>query len=104
MDTRVNRQWRLAARPVGLIKESDFEWREEPVPTPGEGEILVRNIFLSLDPANRGWINEVKSYIPPVALGEVMRGITIGVVEQSYHAEFQAGNIVQGILGWPRHH
>ena len=100
MDTRVNRQWRLAARPVGLIKESDFEWREEPVPTPGEGEILVRNIFLSLDPANRGWINEVKSYIPPVALGEVMRGITIGVVEQSYHAEFQAGNIVQGILGW----
>lgn len=100
MGSKVNRQWRLADRPVGFIKESDFEWREEPVPTPGEGEILVRNIFLSLDPANRGWVSEVKSYTPPVAIGEVMRGITIGVVEQSHHADFQAGDIVQGILGW----
>jgi NADPH-dependent curcumin reductase CurA len=100
MRAKVNRQWRLAARPVGFIKESDFEWREETVPTPGEGEILVRNIFLSLDPANRGWVSEVKSYVPPVAIGEVMRGITIGVVEQSHHADFQAGDIVLGILGW----
>jgi NADPH-dependent curcumin reductase CurA len=100
MGSKVNRQWRLADRPVGFIKESDFEWREEPVPTPGEGEILVRNIFLSLDPANRGWVSEVKSYIPPVAIGEVMRGITIGVVEQSHHADFHAGDIVLGILGW----
>ena len=100
MDSKVNRQWRLATRPVGFITESDFEWREETVPTPGEGEILVRNIFLSLDPAIRGWVSEVKSYIPPVAIGEVMRGITIGVVEQSHHADFQAGDIVLGILGW----
>jgi NADPH-dependent curcumin reductase CurA len=100
MDSKVNRQWRLAARPVGFIKESDFEWREETMPIPGEGEILVRNIFLSLDPANRGWVSEVKSYIPPVAIGEVMRGITIGVVEQSHHDDFQVGDIVQGILGW----
>jgi NADPH-dependent curcumin reductase CurA len=100
MESKVNRQWRLAARPAGFIKQSDFEWREEPVPAPGEGEILVRNIFLSLDPANRGWISEAKSYSPPVAIGEVMRGITIGVVEQSNHADFQAGDIVQGILGW----
>lgn len=100
MGAKVNRQWRLAVRPIGFIKESDFEWREEPVPTPGEGEILVRNIYLSLDPANRGWVREVKSYIPTVAIGEVMRGITIGVVEQSHHADFQAGDIVQGILGW----
>ena len=100
MDSKVNRQWRLAARPVGFIKESDFEWREEPVPVPGEGEILVRNILLSLDPANRGWVMEVKSYVPPVAIGEVMRGITIGVVEQSRHGNFQVGDIVQGILGW----
>jgi NADPH-dependent curcumin reductase CurA len=54
MRGKVNRQWRLAARPVGLIKESDFEWHEEPIPTLSEGEILVRNIYLSLDPANRG--------------------------------------------------
>lgn len=100
MGAKVNRQWRLAARPVGLIKESDFEWHEEPIPTLGEGKILIRNIYLSLDPANRGWVREVKSYIPPVAIGEVMRGVTIGVVEQSHHADFQAGDIVQGILGW----
>jgi NADPH-dependent curcumin reductase CurA len=100
MDAKINRQWRLAARPKGLIKESDFEWHEEPVPIPGADEILVRNIYLSLDPANRGWITEAKSYIPPVGIGEVMRGGTIGVVEQSHHADFQAGDIVQGLLGW----
>ena len=100
MGAKVNRQWRLAARPVGLIKESDFEWHEEPIPTLGEGKILIRNIYLSLDPANRGWVKEVKSYTPPVAIGEVMRGVTIGVVEQSHHADFQTGDIVQGILGW----
>ncbi len=100
MGAKVNRQWRLAARPVGLIKESDFEWREEPVPTPGDGEILVRNIYLSLDPANRGWVREGKSYVPPVATGEVMRGIAIGVVEQSHRADFRVGDIVQGMLGW----
>lgn len=100
MGAKVNRQWRLAARPVGLIKESDFEWHEEPIPTRGKGKILIRNIYLSLDPANRGWVREVKSYIPSVAIGEVMRGVTIGVVEQSHHADFQVGDIVQGILGW----
>jgi NADPH-dependent curcumin reductase CurA len=100
MGAKTNRQWRLAVRPSGLIKEADFEWREEPVPTPGENEFLVRNIYLSLDPANRGWIREAKSYIPPVTIGEVMRGITIGVVAQSRHADFQAGDVVQGVLGW----
>ena len=100
MEAKVNRQWRLAAHPIGLTKESDFQWREEPVPTPGDDEILVHNIYLSLDPANRGWVRDVESYIPPVAIGEVMRGITIGLVEQSHHAGFQAGDIVQGMLGW----
>jgi NADPH-dependent curcumin reductase CurA len=100
MKAKVNRQWRLAARPVGLIKESDFEWHEEPMPALSEGKILVRNIYLSLDPANRGWVREGKSYIPAVAIGEVMRGITIGIVEQSRHADFRPGDIVQGMLGW----
>jgi len=100
MATQVNRQWRLAARPTGLIKESDFEWREEPVPTPGAGEVLVRNQYLSLDPANRAWVNDVDSYLPPVQLGEVMRGGAIGVVEQSRDANFQEGDLVQGMLGW----
>src|SRR5512136_245350 len=100
MSTRVNRQWRLAARPMGAVKESDFEWREEPAPTPGEGEVLVHNLYLSLDPTNRGWMNETATYLPPIAIGAVMRGITIGVVEQSHNARFPEGTLVQGMLGW----
>lgn len=100
MNTQINQQWRLASRPVGLIKESDFAWHSEVVPVPGDGELLVRIIYLSLDPAIRGWVREEKSYIASVAIGEVMRGITIGVVEQSNHTDFKAGDLVQGMLGW----
>jgi NADPH-dependent curcumin reductase CurA len=100
MGAKINRQWRLVARPTGLIKESDFEWREEPVPTPSQGEILVRNIYLSLDPTNRLWTSDRESYMPPVEIGEVMRGMTIGVVEESRNPSFAQGAIVQGILNW----
>ena len=100
MTDRINRQWRLAARPQGLIKDSDFEWVEEPVRSLGDGEILVRNIYLSLDPANRGWMREAPSYVEPVAIGEVMRGLAIGVVEASCNARFSEGDIVSGTLGW----
>jgi hypothetical protein len=96
----MNRQWRLATRPVGLIKESDFAWTEEPAPTPGDGEILVRNLYLSLDPANRAWVYERESYMPPVAIGEVMRAAGVGVVEQSRNANFPVGMNIQGLLGW----
>jgi NADPH-dependent curcumin reductase CurA len=85
---------------VGLIKESDFEFHEEPVPALAEGQLVVRNIYLSLDPANRGWVTDLPSYVPPVPLGEVMRGIAIGVVEDSRHPGFQPGDMVQGMLGW----
>ena len=100
MTTQTNRQWRLRARPEGLIKESDFEFHEEPVPTLAEGQLVVRNIYLSLDPANRGWVTDLPSYVPPVPLGEVMRGIAIGVVEDSCHPGFRPGDMVQGMLGW----
>ena len=100
MTTNINRQWCLATRPVDLIAESNFEWRQEPVPTLEEGQILVRNIYLSLDPTNRGWLNEEENYLPPVAIGEVMRGIGIGVVEQSRNVNFLEGAFVQGFLGW----
>jgi NADPH-dependent curcumin reductase CurA len=100
MKNNINKQWHLASRPNGLIKESDFNWHEEPLPVPGEGEILVRIIYLSLDPANRGWVTDRKSYMPPVAIGEVMRGIGLGVVAQSNHAKFKVGDLVQGLLGW----
>ena len=74
MTQRINRQWRLASRPVGLIQESDFQWHEEPVRDLAEGEVLVRTVYLSLDPANRGCISGGPSYVEPVAIGEVARG------------------------------
>jgi NADPH-dependent curcumin reductase CurA len=80
MTTAMNRQWRLAAHPTGMAKKSDLEWREEPIPVPGDGQVLVRNVYLSLDPTNRIWMYPFDTYMPSVRLGEVMRGVTLGVV------------------------
>lgn len=100
MSDKVNRQWILASRPLGFIKESNFTWREERVPDLEPGHVLVRNIYLSLDPTNRGWMQPQPTYMPPVSLGEVMRGIAIGVVEESRDPAFHPGDLVQGMLGW----
>jgi NADPH-dependent curcumin reductase len=100
MTARVNRQWRLVARPVANFKDSDFQWHEEPVPAIGDGQILVRNLYLSLDPTNRIWATEADSYLPPVALGDVMRGGGVGVVEESKNANFPVGSRVSGLIGW----
>ncbi len=100
VNRRINRQWRLAQRPKGLIEESDFQWVEESVRPIGDGEVLVRNIYLSLDPANRGWVRKGPSYVEPVAIGEVMRGLTVGVVEASRNERFSEGDIVAGTIGW----
>jgi hypothetical protein len=99
MTTRVNRQWRLVARPIGLFKPTDFEWHEVPAPDPGEGQVLVRTECLSLDPTNRGWAS-MDTYLPAVPLGEVMRGIAIGRVEASRNPAWPVGTRVQGLLGW----
>ncbi|MHA2053102.1 MAG: NADP-dependent oxidoreductase [Candidatus Hodarchaeales archaeon] len=102
MTQLINRQWRLKSHPVGYIKETDFEWLEELVPELQEGELLIRNIYLSLDPANRSWVNpsRVSHYVKPVGLGDVMRGITIGVVEKTRNTKYEVGAIVSGLLGW----
>jgi NADPH-dependent curcumin reductase len=100
MTKRINHHWRLVARPVGMIKETDFQWAEEPVPELQGGQVLVRNLYLSLDPANRGWVREEGSYMAPIPLGSVMMGGTVGVVEESSNPNFQAGDNVQGFLGW----
>ncbi len=81
----VNHQIRLAARPVGSPKDTDWQFTEEAVAGPDDGGVLVKTLVLSLDPAMRGWMNEGKSYIPPVGLGEVMRAGGIGVVVASKH-------------------
>ncbi|MFN9355883.1 MAG: NADP-dependent oxidoreductase, partial [Alphaproteobacteria bacterium] len=94
MNRNSNRQWILRKRPVGDIKPGDLELVDAPKPTPGPGELLVRNIYLSLDPTNRIWMSDMDQYMPPVGLGDVMRGGTLGVVEVSNHPDFAAGDIV----------
>jgi len=95
----VNHQVRLAARPSGLPTASDWQFTEEAVAEPGEGGVLVKVLALSLDPAMRGWMNEGKSYIAPVGLGEVMRAGGVGVVLASKHPGFKAGDTVAGTPG-----
>lgn len=95
----VNHQFRLASRPVGLPKRSDWNYVQEPVRDPGPGEVLVKTLYLSLDPAMRGWMNEGRSYIAPVGIGEVMRAGGAGRVIASGNSEFAVGDHVTGMLG-----
>jgi NADPH-dependent curcumin reductase CurA len=94
-----NRQFRLAARPVGLAKTTDWTLTSEPVADPADGQVLVKVLQLSLDPAMRGWMNEGRSYIPPVGIGEVMRAIGVGKVVASKNPQFAAGDLVAGGFG-----
>ena len=95
----INHQFRLAARPVGLPKRSDWNYTEEPVPTPGDGEILVKVLYISLDPAMRGWMNEGRSYIDPVGIGDVMRAGAIGRVIESRNPAYAVGDHVYAPFG-----
>ena len=97
--TLQNRQYRLAARPVGLAKASDWKLTTEPVADPADGQVLVKVLQLSLDPAMRSWMNEGRSYIAPVGVGEVMRAIGIGKVAGSKNPKFAAGDLVAGSFG-----
>jgi NADPH-dependent curcumin reductase CurA len=94
-----NQQFRLAARPVGLPKPTDWSLTTEPVRELADGEVQVKVLYLSLDPAMRGWMNEGKSYIRPVEIGEVMRAGGIGKVTASKSPRFAVGDVVQGSLG-----
>lgn len=95
----INRQWRLVSRPVGEIRETDFQWTTSPVPELREGQVLIRSLYLSLDPTNRSWA-AIDTYLPAVPLGEVMRGSAIGVVEKSRNPALPEGTHVSGLLGW----
>ncbi|MDL2076027.1 NADP-dependent oxidoreductase [Streptomyces sp. GXMU-J15] len=94
-----NRQVRLAARPVGEPRPTDWQHVEEPVGEPGDGEFLVRVLCLSIDPAMRGWMNAGRSYIRPVEIGEVMRAGAVGRVVASHHPGFAVGDHVSGSFG-----
>lgn len=101
--TNQNRQFRLAQRPQGLPKPTDWELVSEDIATPGDGEILVAVEYISLDPAMRGWMNAGRSYIKPVEIGEVMRAGTAGTVLESKHPDFAAGDKVNGNFGVQTH-
>src|SRR5262245_41420738 len=98
--TARNRQFRLRARPVGRIKPSDFELVETPVPRAGPNQAVARVLYLSLDPTNRVWMTDIEQYMPPVALGEVMRGGGLAEVVESKHPQYQVGDLVTGLTGW----
>ncbi len=98
--TAVNRSWRFAAYPQGMYKPTDFRWQEEPVPALADGQFRVRNLMLSLDPTNRAWGEERDTYMPQIRIGEVMRGLGIGIVEASRHPRFPVGSYVTGLIGW----
>ncbi len=99
----LNRQYRLGARPSGLPKDSDWDVTEESVPSPADGEFAVKLRYISLDPAMRGWMNDRRSYLPPVAIGEVMRAGGAGEVVESRHERFSAGDHVVGTFGVQRY-
>lgn len=94
-----NVEWRLRRRPQGELTREDFDVRSAPVPVPGEGEALVRNIYLFVPPSMRLWMDEKPSYLPPQPLGEVMTGITLGVVAASNDPALPVGTYVNGMGG-----
>ena len=96
----MNRQITLASRPVGYPKESDFNLVEMPIPTPEDGEVLVKTIYLSVDPYMRGRINAAKSYAANVEIDEIMVGSVIAQVVESKHPNFEVGDIVNAGIGW----
>jgi NADPH-dependent curcumin reductase CurA len=98
--TESNRKLVLRQRPSGEVGDEHFELVEEPLPDPRDGQVVVRTGWLSFDPAQRGWLNDVRSYTPPVGLGEVMRARGVGTVVASANPDFAVGALVQGDLGW----
>ena len=99
--TRKNRQWLINGRPAGrqLVKD-DFKWVETDVGEPGEGEVLVKNLVLSFDPAQKGWMENIGGYVAPTEIGEVMRGSGVGEVIASNDPAFAPGDKVSGMLRW----
>ena len=90
---------KLARRPQGHVQREDFTITQEPLAELKDGEIRVATQYISLDPAMRGWMRDARSYVPPVALGEVMRAGAVGRVVASRHPKFAEGDHVYGLLG-----
>lgn len=100
MDQRINRRVLLVSRPTGVAQAEHFAIRDATIADPAEGEIVVRNRFLSVEPAMRGWIADTRGYAEPVAIGATMRALAAGTVVASRHADFAEGDDVTGWFGW----
>ena len=95
-----NKQWILNSFPVGEIKDNDLIFKDSNLTGINDGEVLIKNIYLSLDPANRGWMSGKASYVDAMQIGDIMRGGTIGIVEESKNEKFKTGDAVQYQGGW----
>lgn len=100
MSASINRQYLIAARPVGPVKHSDFKLHEAEIPILGENQILVEVHYLSMDPAMKGWMENRGGYMDPLEIGDVMRAFGVGEVIESTSDRYQAGQFVCGLLGW----
>lgn len=100
MPTIVSREIQLVSRPKGWPTLANFSLVESPVESPRDGEVLIRNLFLSVDPYMRGRMNDVKSYVPPFQIGKTMEGGAVGEVIESRDTGFSAGDIVTSMFGW----
>ncbi len=100
MSTTLSREIRLKSRPIGMPTAVNFELAQVELPAPSEGQLLVKNSYMSVDPYMRGRMNDTKSYIPPFQLGEVLTGGAIGQVVQSEHPEYKVGEHVLNFMGW----
>lgn len=96
----MNRQWLLRSKPTGEVSRDNFQWREVPVTEPAEGEILVRTVYISIDPVQRYWLSEKPTFGPPTVVGQVMPARIWGVVEKSKSANYAPGDWVAGLGGW----
>jgi NADPH-dependent curcumin reductase CurA len=99
----VSHQFRLASRPRGMVARENFDYVQEPVPALQEGQLLVEVLYISLDPAMRGWMAEGRSYVPPVEIGEVMRAGTVGRIVDTRGQKLAVGDYVSGWLGVQSH-
>ena len=95
-----NRQLLLRERPTGEVRDDCFELVASPLPVPGDGEVLLRNRWLGFDPAQRGWLNDIRSYVPPVAIGDPMRAYGIGEVVTSMVDGVEPGDLFHAQIGW----
>jgi NADPH-dependent curcumin reductase CurA len=100
MTSQANRQVRLKSRPTGIPQADNFEVVAAPLPNIADGQFLVRNEYLSVEPAMRGWVSAVANYAAPVKIGEVMRAFSAGTIVASRHPNYREGDAVMGMLGW----